>query len=117
LLDIHQRSGTIIGAFEETKLAGLIGLDHDFFGSRMDRLNLAVLWVSQPFRDRGVGHNLVELIKQKAKTLGAKTLYVSATPSKKTVEFYMSCGFQVTKEIDPRLFELEPEDIHMEYQL
>jgi hypothetical protein len=28
----------------------------------------------------------------------------------------MKCGFQLAKEIDPKLFELEPEDIHMEFQ-
>ena len=117
LQDIHQRDGTVIGAFKGSKIAGIIALDHEFFGSSKNRLNLAGLWVSQPFRDRGVGRHLVELVKKKAKALGAKNLYVSATPSKKTVEFYLSCGFHPTREIDPKLFELEPEDIHMEFQL
>ena len=117
LLDTNKRNGTIIGAFEGTKIAGIIALNHEFLESSKNRLNLAALWVSQPFRDRGVGRYLVELIKKKAKALGAKNLYVSATPSKKTVEFYLSCGFQLAKEIDPKLFELEPEDIHMEFQL
>lgn len=114
LQDIYQRGGTVIGAFKGSKIAGIIALDHEFFGSNMDRLNLAALWVSQLFRDRGVGRHLVELVKKKAKALNAKSLYVSATPSKKTVEFYLRCGFQPAKEIDPKLFELEPEDIHME---
>lgn len=117
LFDINQRDGTIIGAFEDTKIAGIIALDHEFLGSSKDRLNLAALWVSQPFRDRGVGRHLVELIKKKAKALGAKNLYVSATPSKKTIEFYLSCGFQLAKEIDSKLYELEPEDIHIEFRL
>jgi N-acetylglutamate synthase-like GNAT family acetyltransferase len=117
LQNIHQRGGTIIGAFEDTKITGIIALDHEFFGSNLDRLNLAALWASQPFRDRGVGRHLVELVKKKAKALDAKSLYVSATPSKKTVEFYMSCGFQLAKIIDSKLFELEPEDIHMEFKL
>jgi GNAT superfamily N-acetyltransferase len=116
LQDIHQRGGTVIGAFKGSKIAGIIALDHEFFGSSKNRLNLAALWVSQPFRDRGVGRHLVELVKKKAKALGAKNLYVSATPSKKTVEFYLSCGFHPTKEIDPKLFKLEPEDIHMEFK-
>jgi len=117
LQDIYQRGGTIIGAFKDTKIAGIVALDHEFFGSNLDCLNLAALWVSQPFRDRGVGRHLVELVKKKAKALDAKNLYVSATPSKKTVEFYMSCGFQLAKVIDPKLFELEPEDIHMEFRV
>lgn len=117
LQDIYQRGGTIIGAFKDTKIAGIVALDHEFLGSDLGHLNLAALWVSQPFRDRGVGRHLVELVKKKAKALDAKNLYVSATPSKKTVEFYMSCGFQLAKVIDPKLFELEPEDIHMEFRV
>jgi N-acetylglutamate synthase-like GNAT family acetyltransferase len=117
LQNIHQRGGTVIGAFKNRKIAGIIVLDHEFFRNSLDCLNLAGLWVSQPFRDRGVGRHLVELVKKKAKALGAKNLYVSATPSKKTVEFYMSCGFELAKVIDPKLFELEPEDIHMEFGL
>jgi predicted N-acetyltransferase YhbS len=115
LQDIHQRGGTVIGAFKGSKITGIIALDHEFFGSNKNRLNLAALWVSQPFRDQGVGRHLVELVKKKAKALEAKSLYVSATPSKKTVEFYLSCGFKLAKVIDPKLFELEPEDIHMEF--
>jgi len=117
LLDLHQRGGSIIGAFDDDNIAGIISLDHDFFGRNMEHLNLSGLWVSQPYRDQGVGRHLVSLVKQKAKTLGAKFLYVSATESKKTVEFYMSCGFQLAKEIDSKLFALEPEDIHMECEL
>jgi GNAT superfamily N-acetyltransferase len=117
LLVIYQRSGTIIGAFNGTTVAGIAALDHDFFGKNMEHLNLGGLWVSQPFRNQGVGRHLVNLIKTKAKKLGAKYLYCSATPSKKTVEFYMSCDFQLAKIIDPHLFELEPEDIHLECKL
>lgn len=41
------------------------------------------------------------------------TLYVSATPSESAVGFYRSMGFAPTTEPDPRLFALEPKDIHM----
>ncbi|MHA1907962.1 MAG: GNAT family N-acetyltransferase [Candidatus Thorarchaeota archaeon] len=117
LLEVHQRGGFILGAFDDTIIAGIVALDIEFFGRTMEHLNLSGLWVSQPYRNQGVGKQLVNLVKQKAKTLGAKFLYVSATKSKKTVEFYMSCECQLAKVIDPRLFELEPEDIHMECEL
>ena len=117
LLELHQRGGYILGAFDDTNIAGIVALDIEFFGSTMEQLNLDGLWVSQPYRNQGVGRQLVHFVKQHAKTLGAKFLYVSATKSKKTVEFYMSCGFQLAKVIDQRLFELEPEDIHMECEL
>lgn len=117
LLGVHQRGGFIVGAFDETNIAGIVALNPELFGRNMGHLNLSGLWVSQPYRDHGVGRHLVSLVKQKAKTQGAKFLYVSATASKKTVDFYMSCGFQLAKEIDPKLFELEPKDIHMECEL
>ncbi len=117
LLGILQRDGFIIGAFDDTNIAGIIALDCEFFGRDMEHFNLSGLWVSQPYRNQGVGKHLVSLVKQKAKKLGAKFLYVSATKSKKTVEFYMSCEFQLAEVIDQRLFELEPEDIHMECKL
>jgi len=53
----------------------------------------------------------------KAKELGAKRLYISATPSENTVNFYRYLGCVVTGEIDQELFDLEPDDIHLEYTI
>jgi len=50
----------------------------------------------------------------KARQLGARKLYISATPSKNRVDFYMHLGCRLTSQIDPKLYELEPEDIHLE---
>ena len=47
----------------------------------------------------------------------AKKLYISATPSKHTVDFYMSLGCKSASEINPELFELEPEDIHLDLRI
>ena len=54
---------------------------------------------------------------RRARKLGAKKLYISATPSENTVNFYLHLGCVLAKEMDPELFELEPEDIHLEYAL
>ncbi|MGM7389077.1 GNAT family N-acetyltransferase, partial [Acinetobacter baumannii] len=40
-------------------------------------------------------------------------LYISATPSKRTVDFYIKHGAVVLKHPDRQLWELEPEDIHL----
>ena len=45
-----------------------------------------------------------------------KKLYVSATPSKNTVDFYRGVGFDLTTPIK-ELFEAEPKDIHMGMKL
>ena len=44
-------------------------------------------------------------------------LYVSATPSENTILFYLSFGCKLASEVDPELFALEPEDIHLELVL
>ena len=55
--------------------------------------------------------------KRRKRTVGARRLYVSATPSGPTVEFYRSHGFEPTDEPDEALFALEPDDIHMILEL
>ncbi|MHA2203111.1 MAG: GNAT family N-acetyltransferase [Candidatus Hodarchaeales archaeon] len=117
LTDIYQRGGVIIGAFDRSNIAGMISLDNEFIGRNKDQLNLASLWVSNHYRKMGIGKALVELVKEKAKEMGAKKLYVSATPSENTVHFYLNRGFELAKEIIENLYELEPEDIHMECKL
>ena len=69
------------------------------------------------YRKQELGRKLFELAKTCAQEKGAKRLYVSATPSENTVNFYMRQGCRVTKEPDPELFELEPEDIHLEMEI
>ena len=44
---------------------------------------------------------------------GARTLYVSATPSESAVGCYRRLGFEPTADPIPELLELEPEDVHM----
>ncbi|MHA2227175.1 MAG: GNAT family N-acetyltransferase [Candidatus Hodarchaeales archaeon] len=117
LLRIFNRGGYLLGAFDNSKVAGIIVLDNEFIGRHSDQLNLAGLWISKQYRRKGVGKTLVELVKNKAREMGAKKLYVSATPSQNTVIFYLNRGFKLAEEINEYLFELEPEDIHMELSL
>ncbi|KAB2709577.1 GNAT family N-acetyltransferase, partial [Brucella intermedia] len=48
-----------------------------------------------------------------AKEAGAEGFYISATPTRRTIDFYMKQGAKVTIRPDPLLFEREPEDIHL----
>ena len=41
-------------------------------------------------------------------------LYISATPFRNTVDFYMKLGSKITSEINEELFELESYDIYLE---
>jgi len=107
---ILDRGGTLVGAFDADSLAGFaIYQPHLAEGMA----NLSVLYVSRNYRRRGIGSLLAGEVARLARFDGARRLYVSATPSGSTVEFYRSHGFEPTDEPDQALFALEPHDIHM----
>lgn len=115
LLDCFDRGGTFYGAFERDRLVGVAVLEDRFIGSRLDQLQLKFLHVSRPYRSKGLGTRLFREAEARARELGARRLYISSTPSRHTVEYYMSLGCRPAAEVDSGLFELEPEDIHLEY--
>lgn len=117
LSDCFDRGGTFYGAFEDDRLLGVAILESKFIGSQKDMLQLKFLHVSRDCRKQGIGGTLFRMSAEKANSLGAKKLYISATPSEHTVNYYMRLGCALATEIDPELFALEPEDIHLEYML
>ncbi len=113
----HDRGGWLYGLFDDQKPVGAVVLDSRFIGKGKNQLQLAFLHVSRNYRDKGLGQRLFILAAAEARTRGAKSLYISATPSEHTIKFYSRLGCTVASEPDPELFELEPEDIHLEYDL
>jgi GNAT superfamily N-acetyltransferase len=80
-------------------------------------MQLSHLYVSRAYRGRGVGMQLFEAAVSRAREAGASALYVSATPTENTVDFYLSRGCVLAPEPDPRLLAAEPDDIHLLYLL
>jgi predicted N-acetyltransferase YhbS len=115
LMDCYERGGMFWGVFEGERLIGVAILESKFIGSQQDTFQLKFLHVSQGFRKQGIAATLFRLAVEKARALGAKKLYISATPSEHTVNYYLRLGSVLATEIDPDLFALEPEDIHLEY--
>jgi len=110
----YDRGATFFGAFDGPTLAGMSVLDHHPLRSGAGRLNLIGLWVSRPYRGQGIGKTLFRRAAHAARERGAKRLYVSATPSERTVRFYIARGCQLAAPVDPQLFKKEPKDIHLE---
>jgi GNAT superfamily N-acetyltransferase len=111
---ILDRGGTLVGAFDAEILAGFaIYRPHLAEGMA----NLSVLHVSRNYRRKGIGSLLAGEVARLARVDGARRLYVSATPSGPTVEFYRSHGFEPTDEPNEALLGLEPHDIHMILEL
>ena len=115
LMDCFDRGGTFWGAFEDGKLVGTAILESKWIGSKSDTLQLKFLHVSRGQRKQGLSTKLFQLAVEHARSLGAKKLYISATPSENTINYYMRLGCVLATEIDSELFALEPEDIHLEY--
>ena len=117
LYECFDRGGWFCGAFDDDKLIGIAILDNKFIGRDKDQLQLKFLHISRDYRKLGLGKKLFQMAAEKARELGAKQMYISATPSENTINFYIQLGAVITKEPDPELFALEPEDIHFEYKL
>lgn len=103
--------GVPLGAFEGDQLIGFAVYTR---ASPETPACLAVLHVTKPWRRHGVGRALTNEIARLARAEGVQRLYVSATPTRGTVDFYMSQGFMPLATPDERLVALEPDDIHME---
>ena len=101
------------GAFEGERLVGVAILENAFFGPDRRTLQLSFLHVSAETRGTGVGKTLFEQARAEARKRGALRMYVSASATERTVRFYLARGCEVLAEPEPRLFELEPEDIHL----
>ena len=117
LMDCFDHGGYFWGAFAGELPIGVVILENRFIGSQKDTLQMKFLHVSSHSRKQGLGKELFLLAAKQAKDLGAKKMYISATPSENTVNFYMRLGCILAMEVSRELFELEPDDIHLEFDL
>lgn len=113
----HDQGGWFYGLFDDDRQIGAAVLDGRFIGKHKDQLQLKFLHIGNTYRNKGLGKRLFNLATIEARERGAKRMYISATPSAHTIDFYLGLGCKVTPEPDAELFELEPEDIHLEYDL
>lgn len=114
LEDCFDRGGWFYGLFEDNCVVAMAVLEAKFIGPHQNLLQLKQLHVSSGWRGRGLGRQLFNLAKEEAKSRGACGLYISATPSEHTVDFYLRLGCMLATSPDPDLLALEPEDIHLE---
>jgi len=114
LADYADAGGTARGAFSGNRLVGIAMVVPHI---RPGIAQLAFLHVSNGFRATGVGSRLVADVEVIAREAGDTAMVVTATPTENTVRFYTGRGFRPMPHPLPELFELEPEDIHMEKAL
>jgi len=107
------RGGAFLGMVDEDQLVGVAVIDTIPLGTARDHLQLQYLYISRDYRGQGIGTRLFEESKEIARSRGARFLYISATPTENTVDFYLRRGCRLAAPPDPKLFALEPEDIHL----
>ncbi|WP_323120497.1 GNAT family N-acetyltransferase [Burkholderia alba] len=114
LLDCFDRGGWCWGMFDGERLVAATIVDSRRLGADGDMLQLKFLHVSHDWRGCGLGVQLYRRAQAQAREMGARRLYISATPSQHTIDFYLRLGCVVSASPDPALFALEPEDLHLE---
>jgi GNAT superfamily N-acetyltransferase len=107
------RGGMFIGMFDTQRLVGLAVVDSMPLGAAGDQLQLKYLYVGRAYRQQGIGARLLREAGAIARTRGAASLYISATPTENTVNFYQRCGAVLNLTPDPELYAQEPDDIHL----
>jgi predicted N-acetyltransferase YhbS len=108
------QGGVMLGAFKDDLLVGAAIVQPRL---REDMAQLAFLHVSQGFRRQGIAEKLMGEACTIARDAGARRMYISSIPSSSAVGFYLAQGCKLAVEVDPELYALEPEDIHLVLEL
>lgn len=114
---VVEASGVLVGAFDGRRLVGFAIYEPPGESLPEGVANFAVLYVTRTHRGKGIGCALTNEVMRLARAQGAQRLYVSATSTRTTVDFYLRRGFEPLATPNERLFAAEPDDIHMERKL
>jgi GNAT superfamily N-acetyltransferase len=103
--------GVARGALSDGRLVGIgVVVAH----IRPGIAQLAYLHVSRHVRSTGIGTRLAADLEEIARRAGGSAMVVTATPSENTVRFYLRRGFRPMATPLPELYELEPDDVHLD---
>jgi GNAT superfamily N-acetyltransferase len=69
--------------------------------------------VSAEYRGHGIGTRLVETAIERARHWGADGMYISATRTAPTVDFYLARGAILAVPADAERLAQEPVDVHL----
>jgi GNAT superfamily N-acetyltransferase len=113
LHEVVAAGGLVVGAWDVRTLVGIAALDVRPVGGDARTMELDLLHVDRAHRGRGVARHLVAMLAVEARARGATALYVSATPTRNTVDAYLRLGAHLAPTPDPAHLAREPDDIHL----
>lgn len=117
VMDAVQSGGAAFGAFSGGEVVGFAALAGERLGRRGQYADLALFYVSQPFRGRGIGGVLFRMACAAARELGAERLYISAHSAREVMGAYRALGCVEAEEPDSRHTAAEPCDVQLEFRL
>ncbi len=110
---MRAKGGSLMAYYWEDKVIGMVSLSDQFLDQPAQFLVLDILYTSAQARGRGVATKLFTAALTEAKARSARGLYICATPTTNTVDFYLKRGCSILAAPNPELFAKEPEDIHL----
>lgn len=117
LIETIESGGYAIGAFDSDKLIGFATVNNDKFGNKYTYVLLDQMFISVPYRQKGIGKKLFSYCVTKAKSWQVDKLYICAGSAEDTTSFYRSLGCRDAMEVNLELYESDPRDIQLEYDL
>ncbi len=111
--EVLAAGGVVLGTWDAATLVGVAALDVRPVGGDPATMDLDLLHVSRPYRGRGIARRLVTALGARAAAAGARDLYISATPTRTTVDAYRRLGARLADAPDPVRLAREPDDVHL----
>lgn len=107
------RGGAALGVWAGERLVGFALADPDGVNSDPSLIQLDLFYVTASHRGRGIARLLMDATVEMATLRGARGIYISAMPSRNTVNLYRYFGATLASPPDARLLASEPDDIHL----
>jgi predicted N-acetyltransferase YhbS len=118
LKETIQGKGCAIGAFDEKQtLIGFITVNREFFGKMYNYVLLDQLFITLDYRNKGIGKKLFFLSADVAKQWEADKIYICAGSAEETIAFYFAVGCVEAAEINRELYESDPRDFQLEFNI
>lgn len=111
------KDGFAIGAYHQDQLIGFASLNKDIFGSQYKHVLLDQMFISKAFRNQGIGKKLMSFCIEQAKIWQVDKIYICAGSSEDTIAFYKKLGCIEAIEINQKLYEDDPRDIQLEFDI